>query len=222
MMRFLTAAILLAPALALAARYDPGADRVALRQAATLCYSTVVDASGLALEPEKAKAISAGLDERLRWRRLASGQEALKKNFEGLAEPDKKEAKPLLDKASVALRTAEDALRPLEESLKVMNELKPELDSSRAGSKWLLVEISSVADATTVRARSRAPRREPAPGKSWISCAGSRAGSSTRPTGPAIAPTSSGGFPPASRSPSAPSRRPASPRPPAWPAPRRS
>lgn len=70
--RLLTAAFLLAPAFAAAARYDPDFDRAALRQAATLAYSTTVDASGLALEPEKAPAIAAGLDEGLRQAGLAA------------------------------------------------------------------------------------------------------------------------------------------------------
>lgn len=69
----LAAAILLAPACARAARYDPDFDRAALRQAATLSHSTTVDASGLALEPEKATAIAAGLDEGLRQAGLAAG-----------------------------------------------------------------------------------------------------------------------------------------------------
>jgi hypothetical protein len=66
------AAVLLAPAPALAARYDPDADRAALRQAATLAHSTVVDATGRALEPEQVPTITAGLDEGLRQARLAS------------------------------------------------------------------------------------------------------------------------------------------------------
>ncbi len=64
--RLLAAAFLLAPASASAARYDPDFDRAVLRQAATLAHSTTVDATGLALEPEKAAAIAAGLDEGLR------------------------------------------------------------------------------------------------------------------------------------------------------------
>lgn len=68
----LLAAFLLAPGLASAARYDPDFDRAALRQAATLSHSTTVDASGLALEPEKAPAIAAGLDEGLRQAGLAA------------------------------------------------------------------------------------------------------------------------------------------------------
>ena len=66
------AAALLAPAPALAARYDPDADRAALRQAATLSHSTVVDATGRALEPEQVPAITAGLDEGLRLAQAAS------------------------------------------------------------------------------------------------------------------------------------------------------
>jgi hypothetical protein len=70
--RVMLAAVLLAPSPALAARYDPDAARAALRQAATLSHSTVVDASGRALEPEQAPAITAGLDEGLRLAQLAS------------------------------------------------------------------------------------------------------------------------------------------------------
>ena len=66
------AAVLLAPAPALAARYDPDADRAALRQAAALSHSTVVDATGRALEPEQVPAITAGLDEGLRLAQAAS------------------------------------------------------------------------------------------------------------------------------------------------------
>lgn len=68
----LAAAAASAPALASAARYDPDFDRAALRRAATLCHSTVVDATGLPLAPEKAPAISAGLDEGLRLAKLAA------------------------------------------------------------------------------------------------------------------------------------------------------
>jgi len=68
----LAAAAVLAACPALAARYDPSFDRAALRQAATLANSSVVDASGLSLEPEKVPAIVAGLDEGLRQARLAA------------------------------------------------------------------------------------------------------------------------------------------------------
>lgn len=53
---------------ALAADYDPEPGRAALRQAAAGAHNTVVDATGLPLLPEKAAAITAGLDE---GRRLA-------------------------------------------------------------------------------------------------------------------------------------------------------
>jgi len=200
MIRFLfSSVLLLAPSLASAARYDPDADRAALRQSATLCYSTIVDASGLALEPEKARTIAAGLDEglrlagaaavaarslgaaakrrgeeietsaktieralketsdpiaaeRLRARRLASVQAELKRKLEDLPKPDQKEARPLFEKASGALQAADDALRPLEDHVKLMGEEAVELASSRSASKWLLVEISSVADAAIIRA----------------------------------------------------------------------
>lgn len=65
-MRLAPLALLLVPALALAARYDPGADRAALRQAATVCHATIVDATGLPLETEKVPTIIKGLDEGLR------------------------------------------------------------------------------------------------------------------------------------------------------------
>lgn len=70
--RVLLAAVLLAPSPALAARYDPDADRFALRQAATVSHSTVVDATGRPLEPEQVPAITAGLDEGLRLAQAAS------------------------------------------------------------------------------------------------------------------------------------------------------
>ena len=72
MTRAVLAAVLLAPAPALAARYDPDADRAALRQAATASRAAIVAATGLALEPEKASAIAAGIDEGLRQARLAA------------------------------------------------------------------------------------------------------------------------------------------------------
>lgn len=71
--RLLCAALLLASGRASAARFDPDFDRAALRQAATLSHSTTADASGQALEPEKAPAIAAGLDEGLRQAGLAAG-----------------------------------------------------------------------------------------------------------------------------------------------------
>lgn len=64
--------LLLVPSLALAGRYDPTPDRAALRQAATAAHDSVVTAAGLALEPEKAAAIKAGLEEGLRQARLAA------------------------------------------------------------------------------------------------------------------------------------------------------
>jgi hypothetical protein len=63
---------LLAPALA-AARYDPTADRFALRTAATACNTTVIDSTGRPLLPENVPAIVAGIDEGLRQGTLASG-----------------------------------------------------------------------------------------------------------------------------------------------------
>ncbi len=70
MKAFLLLAVLV-PA-ARAANYDPEPDRAALRHAAASCHSTVVDATGLPLLPEKAAAIGAGLDEGLRLARLAA------------------------------------------------------------------------------------------------------------------------------------------------------
>lgn len=72
LIRAAAALVLLAPSRALAARYDPDFDRAALRQAATLSNSTVVDAAARPLEPEQAPAISAGLDEGLRQASLAA------------------------------------------------------------------------------------------------------------------------------------------------------
>ena len=199
MPRLVWAAVLLVPTIALASRYDPDADRAALRQAATLSYSMIVDSTGLALEPAKVPAISAGLDEgrrlanlaaatagslvtaakarsaeiesvakgldraireasepvaaeRLRLKRLASGHADLMKKFDALADTDKKAAKPLLEKASGALRAGDEGLRPLEGSVKIMGERALEMESARSGVKWLLVEISSVTDATIRRA----------------------------------------------------------------------
>ncbi|PIR16245.1 MAG: hypothetical protein COV48_10030 [Elusimicrobia bacterium CG11_big_fil_rev_8_21_14_0_20_64_6] len=72
MTRALLAAFVLAPALALAARYDPGSDRAALRRDASQAHAAIVNATGLALEAGKVPAITAGLDEGLRLARLAS------------------------------------------------------------------------------------------------------------------------------------------------------
>ena len=71
MTRILLLAVLLAPSLA-AARYDPSTDRATLRQTATACHATIVDATGLPLEKEKVPDIIKGLDEGLRLSRLAS------------------------------------------------------------------------------------------------------------------------------------------------------
>lgn len=68
----LAVAVLVHPPLSSAARYDPDPDRAALRQAATLCQSAVVDATGLPLEPGKAPLIAAGLEEGLRQASLAA------------------------------------------------------------------------------------------------------------------------------------------------------
>ena len=64
---------LLASTPAWATRYDCDADRAALRQAATLSHSTVVDATSLPIVPDKVPVISAGLDEGLRLAQGASG-----------------------------------------------------------------------------------------------------------------------------------------------------
>lgn len=76
MMRAIFTVIVLAPSLALAARYDPGAGRAALRRDASQAHAAIVNATGLALEAGKAPAISAGLDEGLRLARLASATAA--------------------------------------------------------------------------------------------------------------------------------------------------
>ncbi|MEQ1919727.1 MAG: hypothetical protein ABL955_11055, partial [Elusimicrobiota bacterium] len=72
-LRMLVVLACFAPASARAARYDPDADRTALRQAATLSHSTVVDTTSLPLVPDRVPAISAGLDEGLRLAQAASG-----------------------------------------------------------------------------------------------------------------------------------------------------
>lgn len=61
---------------AAAAKYDPDADRAALRGAANACYDETVRATGLALTPEKAGEIKTGLDEAVR--QSKSAQEAAK------------------------------------------------------------------------------------------------------------------------------------------------
>ncbi len=71
-LRAACAAVLLMPALASAARYDPDSDRAVLRQTATASHGAIADAAALALEPEKAPAIAAGLDEGVRLARLAA------------------------------------------------------------------------------------------------------------------------------------------------------
>lgn len=68
----LLAAVLLVPVSAFAARYDPAAGRAALRAAATACHATMVDATGLPLEPEKVAAITKGVDESLRLAKVAA------------------------------------------------------------------------------------------------------------------------------------------------------
>ena len=202
----LAAVLLLAPAPALAARYAPGFDRAALRQAATLANSSVVDATGLALEPEKVPAITAGLDEGLRQARLAaeaarsldppprprgaaraSGaqdaphprrhkeaadpvaavrarltrlsaeQAELTGKVEALPEEPRKKLRPLLAKAGAGLRAAGDALRPLESALKLMDEQAIALKELRRDSRGPLVEISSAAAGTILRAEDLPP-----------------------------------------------------------------
>ncbi len=70
MRHLLLVALLVSPAYA--ARYDPDTDRAALRQAATSCRDTVVDATGRPLTPEQASLISAGIDEGRRLSLLAA------------------------------------------------------------------------------------------------------------------------------------------------------
>lgn len=60
------AALVALTAPALAAKYDPDADRQALRAAATACYDATMRATGLSLEPEKIADIKNGLDEAAR------------------------------------------------------------------------------------------------------------------------------------------------------------
>lgn len=72
MKRISLAALLLAPTLAAAAKYDPGSDRAALRSAATSCHTSMVDATGLPLEMDKVPAITKGVDESLRLAKVAA------------------------------------------------------------------------------------------------------------------------------------------------------
>lgn len=203
---FLAAAVLLSPVPALAARYDPSFDRAALRQAATLANSSVVDATGLSLEPEKVPAITAGLDEglrqarlaaeaarsldaaarqrgaalesgskdadlarrvkeasdpvsaeRARLSRLASEQAELAEKVEALPEEPRKKLRPLLAKAGAGLRSAGEALRPLESALKLMDEQALALKELRRDSRGPVVEISSAAAGTILRAEELPP-----------------------------------------------------------------
>lgn len=57
-----------------AAKYDPDADRAALRAAASASYDETVRAAGLPLVPEKAAAIKAGLGEGVRQARIAENE----------------------------------------------------------------------------------------------------------------------------------------------------
>ncbi|MBI3565529.1 MAG: hypothetical protein HY079_10070 [Elusimicrobia bacterium] len=72
MVRPLLAAALLVATPVSAAKYDPDADRAALRGAANACYDETVHATGLALTPEKAAEIKTGLEEAVRRSRSAS------------------------------------------------------------------------------------------------------------------------------------------------------
>ncbi|MBI2788244.1 MAG: hypothetical protein HYX59_06125 [Elusimicrobia bacterium] len=202
----LAAAVLLSPAPALAARYDPSFDRAALRQAATLANSSVVDATGLALEPEKVPAITAGLDEGLRQARLAaeaarsldaaarqrgkalesaakdadlsrrikeaadpvaaerarltrlsSDQAELTGKVDAMPEEAQKKLRPLLSKAGAGLRSAGDALRPLESAVSAMGERAREMQELLRDSRGPLVEISSAAAGTILRAEDLPP-----------------------------------------------------------------
>lgn len=202
----LLAAALLSAAPALAARYDPGFDRAALRQAATLANSSVVDATGLSLEPEKVPAITAGLDEGLRQARLAaeaaraldaaarqrgtaleaasrdsvlarrikeaadpvaaerarltrlsSEQAELTKKVDAAPEETRKKLRPLLSKAGDGLRSAGDALRPLDEAIRIMEEQALAMKEAQRDSRGPLLEISSAAAGTILRAEDLPP-----------------------------------------------------------------
>lgn len=202
----LLAAVLLIGSPALAARYDPSFDRAALRQAATLANSTVVDATGLALEPEKVPAITAGLDEGLRQARLAaeaarsldaaarrrgtaleaasndavfsrrikevadpvaaererlarlsSEQAELTTKVDALPEEAQKKLRPLLSKSAARLRSASDALRPLVAAVSVMGEQALAMKELRRDSRGPLVEVSSAAAGTILRAEDLPP-----------------------------------------------------------------
>lgn len=203
---FLAAAVLLSPVPAPAARYDPSFDRAALRQAATLANSSVVDATGLSLEPEKVPAIVAGLDEGLRQARLAaeaarsldaaarrrgaelesgskdadlarrvkeasdpvaaerarlsrlsSEQAELTGKVDSAPEETRKKLRPLLSKAGAGLRSAGDALRPLEAAVRLMDEQALAMKELRRDSRGPLVEISSAAAGTILRAEELPP-----------------------------------------------------------------
>lgn len=71
-LRYLAPLALFISAGAVAAGYDPDADRAALRGAANACYDETVRATGLPLTPEKAPEIKTGLDEAVRQCRLAA------------------------------------------------------------------------------------------------------------------------------------------------------
>lgn len=102
-----TAALFLLAAPLHAARYDPAADRAALRQAATSCHATIVDASGLALETEKVPAIVKGLDEGLR---LAQAAAAAARALDAAAHARAKEMTAGTDSLDARLNKLTDPL----------------------------------------------------------------------------------------------------------------
>lgn len=68
----IAALFLIAPTLALAAKYDPDHDRAVLRQNATDAYQSAARAAGLPLAPESIPGIKSSLDDALASARLAS------------------------------------------------------------------------------------------------------------------------------------------------------
>lgn len=113
---------LLLPAAPAFARYDPDADRFALRRAATACTTTVVDATGLALLPEKVPAIMAGLGEGARQASLASSA------ARSLDDGAQRRAKEMEAGAGAAERKAKDLAEPVAAERLRADKLSAELD----------------------------------------------------------------------------------------------
>ncbi|MBI2387538.1 MAG: hypothetical protein HYV14_16230 [Elusimicrobia bacterium] len=95
--------------------------------------------------------------ERLRLSRLASAQSELTAKVDDLPDEARKKLRPLLAKAGAGLRSAGDALRPLEEAVKVMGERALAMKELQRDSRGPLVEISSAAAGTVLRAEELPP-----------------------------------------------------------------